>query len=211
MPVGILIYSPYCPKCEVFRYGSLEVYRGTEMFEVEGLGEGVESAFEIVRAVCTPVGIPITEIDISQIYGWEEDEFHTLYIPEISEKGFRRRFIPRTTHREWIPQWIGRSSIELPGFIIKSPIARDRYINIEIVLEKPSILMDWQAARQVLRTMARVAIEEKLILMKMNTYENRELLFNRLFPVNETGKVDVERWIRGFILLKHLKRRRVVD
>ncbi|RLI73082.1 hypothetical protein DRO97_08125 [Archaeoglobales archaeon] len=204
MVVGILVHSTYCPNCELFKNGIIEIERGGEMLEFKGLGRGVESAYEIVREVCTAVGIPIIDIDISQILGYDEDEPQTLYIPEIGEKGFRRKYVPRSVIREWVSEWAKKASIELPAFMIKSNIAKDRYINLEVSLSDPVVAMDWQAARQVLREIARVAIEEKLILMKMNSYEMRELLLMRLFPVNETGKPDVIKWIRGFVSLRHL-------
>jgi len=204
MVVGILIHSIYCPNCELFKYGSVEVVRRNELMRFDGLGEGVESAYEIVREVCTAVGIPIIDVDISQILGFSEDEPQTLAIPEVSEYGFRRKYIPRSVVREWVVEWTKKSMIELPAFLIKSSIARDRYVNIEIALSNPVVALDWQAARQVLREIARAAIEEKLILLNMNSYEMREILLMRLFPINETGKPDVIKWIRGFVSLRHL-------
>jgi len=209
MVVGILIYSLYCSNCELFKHGSIEVERGDELLTYYGLERGVESAYEIVREVCTTVGIPIVEAEISRIMGWTDDEAYTLYVPEVSKsRGFRRKFLPRTTIREWVVDWIQKHSIELPGFLIKSRIAKDRYINLEVALSSPVVSIEWVAARQVLREIARTAIEERLKLAGMYSYELQELLLNRIFPVNETGKPDTLKWIRAFITLQHLKLKR---
>jgi len=205
MVVGIFIHSFYCPNCELFKYGSVIRYRGDEMFVFEGQGEGVESAYEIIREVCTPVGIPIIDADISQILGWGEDEYNSLSIPEVSRHGFRRKFLSSSVLRDAISRWVDKSVIELPSFLIKSHIARDRYVNLEQRLDDPLISLDWQAARQVLREIARTAIEEKLRLFNMYSYEMQETLLTRLFPINETGKPNVIRWIQGFNLLNHIK------
>jgi len=208
MVVAIFIHSPYCPNCELFKYGSVELYRGGDVVRFDGQGRGVESAYQIVKEVCTAVDIPVIDVDISQNLGWSEDEHVTMFIPEISEHGFRRKYLSRSITREQVSKWIDKSSIELPSFLIKSHIARDRYINIEISLSNPVIAMDWQAARQVLREVARAAIEERLKLLNRYSFEMQELLLARLFPINETGKPDVLRWIRGFVLLNHLRFRR---
>jgi len=207
MVVCIFVYSQYCPNCELFKYGYIEREFHGKLIRFHGLGKGVKSAYEIVKDVCTAVGIPFVDMDISQVLGWGEDEAYTLYIPEVSERGFRRRFLSRTTYRYWIFEWFQKDVIELPSFLIKSSIARDRHVNVEIALSDPAIPLDWSASRQVLRELARTAIEEQLILMGLNSYELRELLLQRLFPVNETGETDVLAWIRGFIQLKHLKMR----
>ena len=205
MVVGIFIHSFYCPNCELFKYGSVIRYGGDEMFVFEGQGEGVESAYEIIREVCTPVGIPIIDADISQILGWGEDEYNSLSIPEVSRHGFRRKFLSSSALRDAISRWVDKSVIELPSFLIKSHIARDRYVNLEQRLDDPLISLDWQAARQVLREIARTAIEERLRLFNMYSYEMQETLLARLFPINETGKPNVIRWIQGFNLLNHIR------
>jgi len=178
---------------------------GAEMLVFEGQGEGVESAYEIIREVCTPVGIPIIDADISQILGWDDDEYNSLSIPEVSRHGFRRKFLSSSVLRDAISIWVDKSVIELPSFLIKSHIARDRYVNIEQRLDDPLISLDWQAARQVLREIARSAIEERLRLFNMYSYEMQETLLARLFPINETGKPNVIKWIQGFNLLNHVK------
>jgi len=205
MVVGLFIHSFYCPNCELFKYGSVIRYIGDEMFVFEGQGEGVESAYEIIREVCTPVGIPIIDADISQILGWGEDEYNSLSIPEVSRHGFRRKFLSSSALRDAISRWVDKSVIELPSFLIKSHIARDRYVNLEQRLDDPLISLDWQAARQVLREIARTAIEERLRLFNMYSYEMQETLLARLFPINETGKPNVIRWIQGFNLLNHIR------
>ena len=205
MVVGIFIHSFYCPNCELFKYGSVIRYRGDDVLVFEGQGEGVESAYEIVRDVCTPVGIPIIDADISQILGWGDDEYNSLSIPEVSRHGFRRKFLSGSVLRDAVSRWVDKSVIELPSFLIKSHIARDRYVNLEQRLDDPLISLDWQAARQVLREIARTAIEEQLRLFNMYSYEMQETLLARLFPINETGKPNVIRWIQGFNLLNHIR------
>lgn len=208
MVVAIFVHSSYCPNCELFKYGELEVHRGGKTLRFKGQGEGVESAYTIVKEVCTPVGIPVVAVDMAQILGWSDDElsFSTLGIPEINKSGiFKTKYLSASPKRHWITEVINKDVIELPSFVIKSNIARDRHVNIEIALSDPVVAMDWSAARQVLREVARAAIEEKLRLAGRYSVELQELLLMRLFPVNETGKPDIIRWIRGFVNLRHLR------
>lgn len=209
MVVGILIYSLYCPNCEFFKNGAVEQYRDNGTIGFQGLDRGVDSAYSVIREVCEAVGIPIIEVEISRIMGLHGDEAQTLYIPELEVgRGFRRSFIPRSVIREWIVEWIGKANIELPAFLIKSRIAKDRYINLEVTLSDPLLSIEWVAAHQVLRELARATIEEHLRLAGVYSYEYQELLLNRLFPVDEVGKPDTLRWIRSFVSLRHLKIRR---
>jgi len=216
MPAGILVYSPYCPFCELFRHGSALFKENGELIEVRGQGGGTESAWSIVRSICSAVKpkIPTFEIDISTISGWEKEEIAKMFIPVFSEEGFRRLRIPRQVVREELRKWVEvdeKKPLPLPGFLVKSTVpVKDRFFNLEVARTNPFIALDWSAARQCLRELARARIWERFIVLfglrgKENTYENRELVLHRLFPINEVGKPSFESWIGCFNLVNHLK------
>ena len=208
MVAGILIYSLYCANCELLREGEVRLERAGHELIIKGQGAGIESGFATVRDVCSAVGIPVIAVDIGRIMGYEDDEAYTLHITALTKNGLRHRFVPQSIYYDWVIEWSNKDVIELPSFIVKSPIAKNRYITLEPRLDDPFIPLEWVAARQMLRVIARVAIEEKLMIANTYSFELVENILNRLFPVRETGKVDPIRWIRSFLMLQKLKIRR---
>ena len=203
---AIYIHSRFCPKCTIFKYGRL--IRQTEHGIEDIHGDYPEiSGLSIIKTVCESVGIPYAEIDVMQEY-----ELPRSYI--LTNKGLIERSVVINPNRVWISSILNRKTIELPGFLVKSKITKSRYINPEIVTEAPReapdaiLITTWSAARQVLRAMARTAIEEKLIVHagKIN-YNIVEYLLNKLFPIDENGNTipDTWKWIEGFIKLRNMR------
>jgi len=204
----LFIHSRYCPNCELFKEGVLErEYKG-HLIRIHTLSKGIISAYNVVKNICSAVGIPCTSIDLAQDLGISDDEYQTKFIPILSKNGvLSSRFITISPYRYFVHEWLKeKEAVELPCFLIKSTIARDRYVNVEMRLDDPYVPLDWVATRQTLRTIARVAIEEKLIVSGLEPrHEIIEHILSRLFPVNEVGDVDEMRWIRSFIALKHMR------
>jgi len=203
----IFIYSRYCPNCELFKEGILErEIRGT-IIRIYSLGKGIISAYSIVKNICSAVDIPCVSVDISQDAGISQDEFITKFIPTLKNGSLTSKFYYPSNIRHFVREWLKEKEVvELPCFIVKSSIVRDRYINVEMRLDDPYIPLDWVASRQVLRTVARVYIEEILVASGVEpTHDVVNNILYRLFPVNEVGEIDEMRWIRSFLVLKHMR------
>jgi len=197
----VFIHSKHCPKCEIFRFGSLITPKG---IITDNIPE--RSPYEIIKQVCELVTIPLTEVDVS-------DEYELSNTPKLVKGVLRRGVIATNINKFWLGEVLSRGSIELPGFLILSNITKNRYVSVEIVTEAKSseaiVISKWSAAKQCLRAMARTAIEERLIVTGMNpTPDLVEYLLQRLFPVDEEGEPNVWKWVRGFLHLRHVRVKR---
>ena len=196
----VFVHSRYCPKCELAKYG-----------ETRGFGE-VEygkSAIKIVREVCACIGVPFTEVDVGR-------EYECVGIPVLRRGGVTTNYFVINHLAYWVSETIGKTKIELPGFMVRSSVngVEDRFIELEMVTETPRgfpetmLYHDYTAARQCLRAMARTAIDEKLAVhFGRVDFDLRERILEKLFPVNEEGAVEPNmwRWIEAFIKLRNMK------
>lgn len=157
-----------------------------------------------VRKVCDVMKVPRTELEV----GIDQDIPSSVRISR--SKGFSETQFQMNPNRVWLSKLINRSTIELPGFLIKSDLAGDRYINLEILTEAPKetpelfLISQWGAARQCLRNMARTAVEERLITAYGQIdYKMAEGIANKMFPMDEEGykEPDTSKWMSGFIRL----------
>ena len=199
--ICVFVHSRYCPKCHIFKFGRITAPDGREISQVE---PGV-SAYEIVKTVCRAIKVPLIDLEVADNYDLPPKL--VLVRDRLIQLGF-----PENVHKYWLSNVLGKRTIELPGFLVMSSLTRHRYVSVEIVTE-PSmdapeaiVINDYGAARQCLRAMARTAIEEWMIIRfgRVN-HELREYMLERLFPVNEEGKVDIWKWIEGFVKLRHIR------
>jgi len=198
--IVIYVHSIYCPKCEIFKYGILDM--GERRIESE-----LYSGYRIVKDVCEIVGIPMVDLDVGTNYDLEAP------IVVNTRKGrIEERRVAWSIQRYWLSQVLGVSTIELPGICIVSsaPNVKNRYVSVEIVTEarkiENAVISHYVAARQVLRAMARTAIEEALApRFKEVPVELVESIMNRVFPrENGRDEPDLKKWVSGFIKVKKL-------
>jgi len=204
----IFILSKSCPKCELFKYGRLIRYdngRRVEIYDKKQIAPGLS----IIKDVCDAVGIPYTELEVGVEY-----ELPSAVI--LTKGGLREVNMTINPYRIWLADVLNRTTIELPGMLIKSKLTKDRYVNLEIVTEPPRdipdamIISQWVAVRQCLRNIARTAVEEKLMVYKgLVDHGEREYLINRLWGrvIREDGNEmpDIWGWIEGFVKLRKLR------
>lgn len=196
--IGLYVHSIYCPKCEIFKYGIL--YRNKTK-----IGDEIYTGYRIVKDVCDVVGIPIVDVDVGNNY--ETDGILVLKGDRIGEVR-----LGWNIQRYWLRSLIDLPSIELPGFCIisKNNKVKNRYISVEIVTEARKlenvVISHYVAARQILRAMLRVQIEEVLAAKGKNiSMETVEKILNHVAP-KERGRdePDVWRWAEAFIKVRRM-------
>lgn len=162
--------------------------------------------YKVLREICDAAKIPLVDVHVN-------DEYEIPTIPKLVRGVLRRAYLPANTYKYWIGEVLQRPSIELPGLLIVSNIAKNRYVSIEIVTEARSeesiVITKYSAVKQCLRAIARTAIEEKLVLTGMEPQPHLvEYILSKLFPVDEEGEPNPLKWVRGFIELRRMRIRR---